>query len=340
MTHYPITVLNPGGGDKARDFPDFAGKPEAAGHPPVNFHAYAACTGGSFQRSVQIAINLENPVLMLLRGNLKKAGKAVAALKRADLTVAVSLKETGFHQVAGQLDRAGQLARLREIMAMSDGVISPTEALLPFYNALAPDMTDRIVFIPTPYPLDSPDWNFSRPMETRSGLLLGTRELSVISRNHFQALVTAGDLARQTGTRLSIINEDGRRPGRYLDRLGIPGELVNILPRMNYPDYLKTVAGYRLVFQLDMSQVPGQVAGDAALCRVPCIGGNGAVDELVWPEYVGLPRTVLVDRARRLLTDDVFYREATAAAGARADEKISFESVRQELVGFFQYINS
>ncbi len=82
------------------------------------------------------------------------------------------------------------------------------------------------------------------------------------------------------------------------------------------------------------------MAGDAALCRVPCIGGNGAVDELVWPEYVGLPRTVLLDRARRLLTNDLFYREATAAATARAEEKLSFESVRQDLAGFFQYINS
>ncbi|MFP4445670.1 MAG: hypothetical protein ACLFPD_05425 [Desulfosudaceae bacterium] len=339
MTNFPITVLNPDGRDPARDFSDYAGEPRADGHPPVNFHAYAACTGGSFERNVAAAIGRERPVLVLIRSDFTAAHKAVDALRRADLPVAVTLKETGFHQVAGQLASPRKLGRLREILAMCDGVISPTEPLLPFYAALAPHLKDRLVFIPTPYPVESEAWDFSRPLADRSGIFLGTREFSVVSRNHLQALVTAGALARQADTRISFINEEGRRAKKYLERLELPAELVNPLPRRDYPAYLATVAEHRVVFQLDLSQVPGQIAGDAVLCRLPCLGGNGAVDQLVWPEYAALDRSALLAETGRLLQDDEYYRQTVAAAGRRAEAVISFAAGRAALVDFFLYIS-
>ena len=42
-----------------------------------------------------------------------------------------------------------------------------------------------------------------------------------------------------------------------------------------YVDYLRVMAAHKIVFQLDTSFVPGQVAGDALICRLPCVGGNG-----------------------------------------------------------------
>jgi len=50
---------------------------------------------------------------------------------------------------------------------------------------------NRVAFIPTPYPIDDRRWDFSRPIEERSGIFIGTREWNVLSRNHLGALLVA-----------------------------------------------------------------------------------------------------------------------------------------------------
>jgi hypothetical protein len=73
--------------------------------------------------------------------------------------------------------------------------------------------------------------------------------------------------------------------------------------------------------------VPGQVAGDAALCGVPCVGGDGAVDRLLLPE--------MPDPAA-LLADDDLYAETTRQIAARASREIAFDVVARRLAGFFR----
>ena len=77
------------------------------------------------------------------------------------------------------------------------------------------------------------------------------------------------------------------------------------------------MASHRLVLQFDQSSVPGQVAGDSLLCRIPTVGGNGAVEQLAFPELSGSGRTFdqLVELTRRLLNDEGFYEEQLEALG-------------------------
>lgn len=42
------------------------------------------------------------------------------------------------------------------------------------------------------------------------------------------------------------------------------------------------MARHKIVLQLDRSHVPGQVAGDALLCRIPCVGGDGAIERITF----------------------------------------------------------
>ena len=56
---FRLTVLNPGGHDREQSFPHDAGEPGPE-HAPVNFHAFAACTRGSFQRETKRAASGEN----------------------------------------------------------------------------------------------------------------------------------------------------------------------------------------------------------------------------------------------------------------------------------------
>ena len=115
QANFRLTVLNPGGRDEVQEFPDGAGE-SALPHPPTNFHAYAACTRGSFQRETKDALAQQTPVLVLLRGDFGSSERAVDGLQTAGRFVAVSLKETGLHQIADQLQNVGLLVRLAGIL--------------------------------------------------------------------------------------------------------------------------------------------------------------------------------------------------------------------------------
>lgn len=321
-----LTVLNPGGRDREQDFAPGVPGPNDIGHAPVNFHGYAAATGGTFQRDVSRAIETGRPVLLLLRGDFKEPQRALVALKRAGLKVAVSLKETGLHQIARQLADPKRAERFRAIVQTADGCLAATPETLPFYG--------RGEFIPTPYPLDDPRWDFSHPLGGRNGIFVGTREWKVPSRHHLAALL----LALGLGEPVTVFDEDPRRCRKVLSALGLPIEALRILERrLPYRDYLAEMARHKLVLQTDKSAVPGQVAGDALLCRMPCVGGDGAIDRLAFPATCGHGRSLgeLSELASRLLRDPAFYSAAVAAAQEKAREGISYAAVAGRLNSFF-----
>lgn len=314
-----IAVLNPGGRDAEQRFPDGAGAVDARLHAPVNYHAYAACTQGGFFRDTRAIPSDMRAVLLLLRSDLKPALAALETLKSAGRTVATSWKESGQHQVAQQLDSAATLGLFREICALADGALSSTRELVPLYRAAG---ARAVEFVPTPYPVDDARWDFSRPLAERSGVFIGTREWDVPSRNHAAALLRACAL----GGPVTVFNLDGRAGRGKLDAIFRGAPLHMIEKRLPYPDYLREMAKCRVVFQLDSSAVPGQVAGDALLCRMPCIGGNGAVDRVAFGDGGNL---------ELLLRDDKAWQDAVDAAQARAHEALSYAACAVRLRKFF-----
>lgn len=334
--NFRLTVLNPGGRDQPQEFPDGAGE-SALPHPPTNFHAYAACTHGSFQRETKDAIAQGAPVLLLLRGDFGASERALESLQAAGLFVAVSLKETGLHQIAEQLQNSTRLARFVRVAQKANACLAPTPEASDLFSALRGDQ--RAAFIPTPYPVDDPRWDFSRPIEQRSGIFVGTREWDVPSRNHLAALLVARRLSEQTGEPVTVFDYEGRKGARRLAEIGFGAEKLRVLTKkLAYPDYLRELARHKVVLQLDTSFVPGQVAGDALLCRVPCIGGNGAVDRLAFPDTCGFNRSIgeLEAAAARLLTDREFYRTRVAAVIPAASKSLSFKVVAKQLEEFFR----
>ena len=81
QSDFRLAILNPGGRDPEQGFPDGAG-PVSEAHQPTNFHAYAACTRGSFQRDTKGAIGERTPVLLLLRGDFAASERALDALQK------------------------------------------------------------------------------------------------------------------------------------------------------------------------------------------------------------------------------------------------------------------
>jgi hypothetical protein len=339
--NFRLTVLNPGGRDPEQQFESVPG-PGKGPHPPINFHAFAACTSGAFHRDVGRAVAENTPVLLLLRGDFRASERALTVLKRERRFVAVSLKETGLHQIAQQLRDPGKLSRFMKIVAQADACIATTPEAAEIYQRVRYKHDPAAVtFIPTPYPIKDQRWDFSVPATAQSGIFIGTREWDVPSRNHFAAFLVARQLSEATGEPLSVVNLDRSKGRRLLGELNFPEGKLRLIERWkSYPDYLREVAQHKIVLQLDRSHVPGQVAGDALLCRIPCVGGNGAIERIAFSKTCGEGRTI--DEITSMAVDLLKNRESRDALAVesqeRAREWLSFETARSQLAKFFDEI--
>ncbi len=333
---FRLTVLNPGGRDPEQQFRGVPAPGEGA-HPPINFHAFAACTQGAFHRSSRCAIAENTPVLLLLRGDFRASERALADLKKHGRTVVVSLKETGLHQIAEQLCERARLSRFMKIVAQADGCIATTPEAAEIYQS-ARWSRRRVAFIPTPYPVEDQRWNFCLPPDEQSGIFVGTREWDVPSRNHFAALLVARQLCDATGEPVSVVNLDGYKAGRLLSELKFPEEKLHVIEKWkSYPEYLRDVSRHKIVLQLDRSHVPGQVAGDALLCRIPCVGGDAAIERIVFSRTCGEGRAIteIASMALDLLKNADLRGAIVTESEQRALEHLSFQAVRSQLAKFF-----
>jgi hypothetical protein len=170
------------------------------------------------------------------------------------------------------------------------------------------------------------------PLAERTGIFIGTREWDTPSRNHAAALLLAASL----GVPVTVVNEDGRTGRKRIAAIGIKNPRI-IEGRLPYPEYLRLIAGHRIVLQLDRSGVPGQVAGDALLCGVPCVGGDGAIERIAFPQTCGTGHGAeeLRDMAARLLEDDDTCEEITGRSRILAMELLSFEAISKQLSEYF-----
>jgi hypothetical protein len=328
--NFRLAVLNPGGRDHEQHFAENR-TPQGGEHPPVNFHAYAACTHAAVFRDTKGAIASTWPVLLLLRGDFRASERALAELKKSKRKTVVALKETGAHQIAQQLSDPDRFARFVKIVREADGCIASTPEAAELFRCFRPQAVD---FIPTPYPIEDENWNWA--MEHRSGIFVGTRELAVPTRHHFAALLAAKKLSDETKEPITVFNSDRRRGAKLIAEIGFRKIRVHE-KRMGYRAYLGEVARHKIVFQLDRSRVPGQVAGDALLCRSVCVGGDGAIERIAFPKTCGEKRGAreLIEIAQRLLTNEDERQQVAEGATKIAKEKLSFRIGRETLARFF-----
>src|SRR5207253_5649813 len=113
--HFRLTVLYPAGRDPEQHFQE-AASPEEQEHPPINFHGYAACTRGVFHYDTRRAIAEATPVLLLFRRDFRNSERALSELEKNGRMVAISLKETGLHQIAQQICDREKLSRFMKIV--------------------------------------------------------------------------------------------------------------------------------------------------------------------------------------------------------------------------------
>ncbi len=329
-----LAVLNPKGRDPEQEYPAGVLIPTPSLHPPINYHAYAFCTGGGFYRDAERIPDKIAAVLIILRKDFSQAHKALQLLKEKGKHCFLSFKESGSHQVANALSRPGQWTELNGLFQVADGAMASTQDLIPLYQSAGARIAE---FFPTPYPVDLEAWNFTCSSKKRSGVFLGTREFGVPSRQHVAALHTACFVAGKFGRYVTLI-DDRSCPGRLRKELTRSYPQLRWIPGpLPYPDYLRVLAAHEVVFQMDGSKVPGQVAGDCTLARVLCIGGDGAIERIVFPSTCGFARNhgELTSLLEQSLRNPEWRRGEESAAKQLAGERISFQQGAANLQKFF-----
>jgi hypothetical protein len=264
-------------------------------HPPVNYHAYAACVGGVFTNRWDADVLGSTNVLLIITSQVEEALLTAVKLKALGKKIFVTFKETGFLQIALQLQNKRNLEFFRKLMDQVDGVICPVPALQSFfdsYKLTRPNL--KIQFIPTPYPVDHSSMRLRRDYQNRQGIFLGTREFFKPARNHFLGLEIAFQLSEATAEPVTLIFKDGWQGRRLLKKFNWKAGQLRLLERTSsYGEFLDLLSKHKLVVQWDQSLVPGQIAGDCLLTSTPCLGGNGAIDGLThdklwsgsWTQY-------------------------------------------------------
>ncbi len=320
-------VINPGGRDAEQSFAAGAGSPKDGGHPPVNYHGYAACLQGTFLRdAARVPAGTHTALVLLRKRNLRAALAALVRLRAAGVRTWISLKESGSHQAADFLNDYTRSLLFRRICAEADGYLSSTPELESLYRAAG---CRTGFFAPTPYPVEELTWDRGIPLNERIGIFVGTREFDVPSRNHWRAVALAGELARELEVPAAVIVTGGRHGLRLLKTIRGDNPFLHFLVGpFPYWDYLRIMAAHRVVLQLDASEVPGQVAGDALLGRLPCVGGNGAVDRIAFGH---LADGDIAGTVRRLLTDDTAWTAANEEAQSRARAGLGFTAIAKVL---------
>jgi hypothetical protein len=227
-------------------------------------------------------------------------------------------------------------------VTQADGCLATTPEAAEIYRRVRGKLDPtKVAFIPTPYPVEDPQWNLSIQPDKQNGIFIGTREWSVPSRNHVAALLVARQLCEATGETVTVVNLDGRNGARRLSALKYPkGKLRVIEASEDYAAYLREVAKHKIVLQLDRSRVPGQIAGDALLGRTVCVGGDGTIERIAFPKSCGEGRTFdqLSAIALELVKNTNVRAMAVMESQWRALERLSFEAVRTQLANFFARI--
>lgn len=333
-----LAVLNPKGRDPYLDFRNGPDCFNSDIHAPINFHAYAACTMGAFFDSTDQVIEERekfHAVLVLIRRRTWITLEAVERLKKAGIKTLVAWKECSHNQIAKQLRNPRAVTAYGKILELADGVVSPTLAWPPRCGKVEQNAFWRkLKFIPTPYPIDFPDWDFSKPTEEKSGVMIGTREFKTESRNHIHAIARIGSLAHEFNIRrVTVVNTERKRGMKILremEKSFPPGVLRIQQARLPYPSYMALLASHRLVYQMDRSTVPGQVAGDCLLARNICAGGSSTLEKLAFTDFSddgSIRMQRIFERIARIIFDDDAYEAAVKKSQSEAAKSLTFEAV-------------
>jgi hypothetical protein len=333
-----LFVLHPGSPLPEQDFENFPSTPASAKLAPVGDAAFAACTGGAFVRKARDIPDSEKRVLLLVDENLKRARQATIDLRRAGKTIVLAFANASARNLNSLFKSPGSLSLMQEICNRAHAAIATTRDVESVFRSFGMLYVETIL---PPWPIDQPAWDVSIRPELRTGIFLGSWDWDTPSRNHRLALLGLREVASQMYEPVTVFNLNGWWGRRWLRQLQYPAGLLQVVERrLPYADYLRIVARHKVVFHLDSGGALGRVAGDALLARIPCVGGNGSLERLLFEGLSerGQSASELFQTLARILDHGYERDQAVEQALEIARPLLSMERVEQTLEGLFHYL--
>ena len=291
----------------------------------------AAATGGGFHVSTGTIGADPRHVLVLITRRARGLEDSIHELRDRGHHVYLTWKECGRHQLEAWLTDKSNHSLADRLDGLINGWIAASPAAIDHLRSWHP--RSRVIGLPTPYPIDLPSWQTrTLPAAERGGIFIGTREFGIPARRHMEAVHIARKLAlARPGLSITVVNADGWRGSWKLWR-ATGGLNVLAFPPMSYKSYAEMMSRHRLVLQRDESGVPGQVAGDALLAGVPCLGGDGMIDRLAFAHLPSARDTeeAVMAEVEKLLDDEAHADRVMRVARESAMENLSFSAFRRK----------
>lgn len=286
--------------------------------------ALAACTRGSVHRETDTVPAGEDPVLLLLSGNLDEDK---------------SLVQTVSEQLPGQAilacwhDGIPSSSRDNNVKDWPlHGVISidlDTEKTLDAFSLKCPHLRIQL-----PYPMESTDWGLSWVSTTdKPAIFVSAKGFDPDSSIHGERLELVRKLAgdHKLGLTLYLESEETRQclgdfPGIKID------EVTGPVP---YVEFVERVGQHRFLAGFGKNPDGGSLLCDAVITGTILVGGAGNpdIEELLFPDTCPLktdPKSVR-SAVGEILADEKRFNEITTQAKELAIPHLSFEAVNAQL---------
>lgn len=217
-------------------------------------------------------------IVVLVNRDLEKVVPLIKKLKVAKKKVLVGFHESSddFFQQASPYHNQEQpwLKKLKELVDMSDGFCNVMNTYNEWFEWYfqKPVLTTRHAAPYTEFKHD-----FVVPFKEREGIMLGTRTLNQrLRRNTLQGIGIALQVAKELDTFVTWVSEESFKDlEQFSEYFAIDCSRLKLVKGpLSYENWLKTIAGHKVLFHYDFSCTLGQLVVDAALVDVPCVGGN------------------------------------------------------------------
>jgi len=329
-------------------------------HPPTCFHSFAAATNGmvvNLHDSQTDIDKLSSCDMVLIHANVNPLLAIDVSYRLKELGKVVLLS---YHENIKALNNIHYMwpnYTIEFIETLETGFIdallfsTPLKGKL-LWEFISERASKPVEYCPTTCACPRLE-NILTPIDKRKGIIIGTRHFDIeITRNTLQNLILTAKLSNQYDVPVTFVfaNIDPSFSHHIDDWYKVFDKQSNfnlicgnkhIVHRVNhilsYLDCVRLISKHRICINLDWAMSQGDVPGDCMWVNVPCIGGNGNIQDIAFSS-IKVDDTNLdqvYDTCGQLLTDDNLYGQVCFDIEQKFLQNFTYDIARQRLTEIY-----
>lgn len=337
----PLRIIDPTLGSLVHYFHQGAGKPGDTPVLPLGLNSLAACTRGSIHRDHDSVFDGEEPLLVILEGQLENDQRRLTEISSSlpNRQVLATWREGALPKLISQIgSHSVEKAFNTELLKLIHGIISiDRRSAKCVETELRLDKPHLNVYLPCPVEIS--DWSFALPIANRDrGIFLSADGYDPLSPLHKTRVEFINQLIAKTQPKVTIFQKNNTQS--YLPALSIPDNLVTQIDSLDYLAYLELMAQHRLTTGFATNFIGGELMNDSVMTNTLFVGGNAEnhLEDHLFPETSlnthnsSIPKAVA--EASRFLSHTEEFRESLIHAKTLATQHISFDTVSDQIADF------